>query len=81
MADERSWQMSDNAIQTLRARYLMKDESGGIVETPEQLFRRVARCVAAAEAAYGASRDQLKRIEKNSSISCSMGCFFRTVRR
>jgi len=76
MADECGWQLSDNAIQTLRTRYLMKDVSGEIVETPEQLFQRVARCVAAAEAAYGASRDQLKRIEKKFFHFMFRGLFF-----
>ena len=34
-------------------RYLRRDPDGRVVETPEELFRRVARGVAAAEARYG----------------------------
>lgn len=36
-----------------RARYLAKDDSGKVVETPDELLWRVARAVAAAEANYG----------------------------
>ncbi len=44
--------LTDNAVQVLRARYLARE--GGIVqEQPEQLFRRVARHVAAVEVAFG----------------------------
>ena len=40
---------SKTAERVLRARYLTKDEAGNVVETPEEMFRRVARHVAAAE--------------------------------
>lgn len=42
-----------NAIEVLRRRYLLKDESRRIVETPSEMFRRVAHHIARAEAAYG----------------------------
>jgi ribonucleoside-diphosphate reductase alpha chain len=54
--------LSENALRTLEARYLWKDESGRIVETPRELFQRVARSVAAAEAAYGASPAQVREM-------------------
>lgn len=41
-----------NALQVLRARYLMKDAKGNIIETPSQMFRRVAKAVAAVEKRY-----------------------------
>jgi ribonucleoside-diphosphate reductase alpha chain len=50
--------LTDNALQVLRARYLAR-EGGQIVETPEQLFRRVARHVAAAEAQLGRPADEI----------------------
>jgi len=37
----------------LRARYLRKDPEGHVVETPDQMFRRVATHVSAVEAKYG----------------------------
>lgn len=45
--------LSENAIKVLRTRYLLKDENGVIRETPEELFRRVARFIASAEPMYG----------------------------
>ncbi len=47
--------LSDNAVTVLRRRYLIKDEAGNPVESPEDLFWRVARTIAAADARYGAS--------------------------
>ncbi len=42
-------ELTPNAIKTLQARYLLKDPDGHVVETPEEMFRRVARHVAASE--------------------------------
>jgi len=42
-----------NAVYVLERRYLLKDDSGNVIETPEALFRRVAREVARVEARYG----------------------------
>ncbi len=45
--------LSANALRVLRARYLKKDESGQVVETPRALFERVARTIAEPELLYG----------------------------
>ncbi|MCE5313115.1 MAG: adenosylcobalamin-dependent ribonucleoside-diphosphate reductase [Nitrospiraceae bacterium] len=45
-------QLTDNAIKTLDARYLLRDEKGRVIETPEQMFRRVAGSVASSEKIY-----------------------------
>jgi len=47
--------LSANALTVLERRYLVKDDSGKPVERAEDLFWRVARTIAAADAAYGAS--------------------------
>jgi ribonucleoside-diphosphate reductase alpha chain len=44
--------LSDNARVVLERRYLAKDDSGRAVETPEELFQRVAGNVAQAELIY-----------------------------
>ncbi len=44
------------AQRVLEERYLRRDPEGRVVETPEELFRRVARGVAAAEARYGGAQ-------------------------
>src|SRR5688500_12666512 len=45
-------ELSENARVVLERRYLAKDEAGNLVETPEQLFRRVAANIAEAERFY-----------------------------
>ncbi len=44
--------LSENALTVLQRRYLMKNAAGRIVETPDQLFRRVANNIALAERRY-----------------------------
>jgi ribonucleoside-diphosphate reductase alpha chain len=53
--------LSDNAMKILQSRYLIKDEQGKCIETPAQLFSRVASVVAEAEAKYGAKRDEIRQ--------------------
>ena len=45
-------ELSANAKVVLEKRYLLKDEKGEIVETPEQMFSRVAHVVASADKIY-----------------------------
>ncbi len=45
--------LSYNAIKVLHARYLKKDDLGRVVETPDMMFRRVARDIAKASKKYG----------------------------
>lgn len=44
--------LSDNARKVLERRYLLKDEHGRIVETPREMFGRVAKAVAEADLLY-----------------------------
>ena len=55
--------LSENAVRVLKKRYLKTDESGNVIETPEDMFRRVARHVAMAEEKYGANPELVKKIE------------------
>ncbi|MEX2737703.1 MAG: vitamin B12-dependent ribonucleotide reductase [Candidatus Wukongarchaeota archaeon] len=41
-----------NAIRVLEKRYLLKDEKGHVVETPAQMFRRVAKAIASIDLIY-----------------------------
>lgn len=50
-------QLSDNAITVLKRRYLAKDENGKTMETPEDLFRRVANYIAQADLIYDKNAD------------------------
>src|SRR6266446_1059617 len=49
-------EITDNARRVLEARYLCRDKQGQIVETPEDMFRRVAHHVAQVETKYQASQ-------------------------
>jgi ribonucleoside-diphosphate reductase alpha chain len=55
--------LTENARRVLEARYLKKDENGQLLETPGELFRRVARTVANVETLYGASEIERRRWE------------------
>lgn len=48
-AAEANCNLSENALRVLTNRYLRKDDQGLVVETPEELFWRVARHVASVE--------------------------------
>jgi ribonucleoside-diphosphate reductase alpha chain len=45
--------LSSNALTVLRRRYLKKDEQGNIMESPEEMFRRVAVNISQADLLYG----------------------------
>ena len=49
--------LSDNAMRVLKKRYLKKDKEGKVIETPQELFRRVAKHIASAELLYNTKAD------------------------
>ncbi|HLB11505.1 MAG TPA: adenosylcobalamin-dependent ribonucleoside-diphosphate reductase, partial [Dehalococcoidia bacterium] len=49
--------LSVNAIKVLERRYLLRDEDGHVIETPSELFQRVARTVASVETRFDPSAD------------------------
>ncbi|RLG99229.1 ribonucleotide-diphosphate reductase subunit alpha [Candidatus Bathyarchaeota archaeon] len=51
-----------NALEVLRQRYLLKNEEGEIIETPAQMFMRVAKAIARVDRKYG--EDPRKSQEK-----------------
>lgn len=51
-------ELSENALNVIRARYLIKNENGDVIETPDGMFRRVARTIASVEDLYGGSRNE-----------------------
>ncbi|MBU5537331.1 MAG: vitamin B12-dependent ribonucleotide reductase [Candidatus Aenigmatarchaeota archaeon] len=53
-----------NAIKVLQRRYLARDENGNVIETPSQLFKRVAKAIASVEKQYGKSEKEIKKIEE-----------------
>lgn len=57
--------LTPNAYQVLEKRALKRDKGGHIVETPKQLFRRIARYVASARKSYNYTKDEVKKSEQN----------------
>ena len=49
--------VTENAIRVLERRYLKKDKQGQVIETPEEMFRRVAQTIASAELIYDPKAD------------------------
>jgi ribonucleotide reductase alpha subunit len=49
-----------------KRRYLQKDKNGKVIETPEQMFRRVANTIAEVETRYGATNSKLLPISSMS---------------
>jgi len=56
--------LSENAKTVLKRRYLKKDTAGKVVETPDQLFRRVAHHIALAEKNYNDAA-QVEKVEES----------------
>src|SRR5213594_4087603 len=60
VAREPDPKLSENALRVLRKRYLKKDDKGRVIETPKELFARVAWNLAQAERNYGADDAQVE---------------------
>jgi len=56
--------LTENAIHVLEKRYLKKDKTGKSVETPIELFRRVAQTIASADRNYNPNADIQAREEE-----------------
>ncbi len=55
--------LSKNALTVLENRYLNRDDDGKVIESPAQLFRRVAHAVAAVESKWGVSAEAIREVE------------------
>ncbi len=52
-------QLTANSLAVLQRRYLIKDDHGQVIETPEELFERVAGVIASADGVFGATREEI----------------------
>ncbi|MBC7129419.1 MAG: vitamin B12-dependent ribonucleotide reductase [Thermoplasmatales archaeon] len=53
--------LTENAMKVLEKRYLKKDENGKVIETPEEMFHRIAKNISLADKKYG---EDAKKSEK-----------------
>jgi len=56
-------ELSENALKVLQRRYLNKDAEGKIIETPDEMFRRVAKAIAIADKQYGATDQDIEKLQ------------------
>jgi len=66
--EPKQMQLTNNAVTVLKKRYLIKRESGEAIETPEAMFRRVAKNIAAVDSIYNAAVD-IKKLRENFIVS------------
>ena len=64
--------LSVNAVKVLERRYLLKDEKGNVIETPKQMFRRVARTIAKVEKIYNRKANVRKKEEEFYKLMTSL---------
>ncbi len=57
--------LSENSLKVLEKRYLKKDLDGVVIESPADMFRRVARSIAQVDEEYGADEKIIKKLEDN----------------
>ncbi len=64
--------LTENALQVLERRYLKKDKQGQVIETPEEMFHRVAKAIASAELIYDPEADVTAREEEFYQLMTSL---------
>ncbi|MGB7063074.1 MAG: vitamin B12-dependent ribonucleotide reductase [Candidatus Zixiibacteriota bacterium] len=61
ITDKVKAELTPNSIKVLERRYLKKDDEGKVIETPEELFFRVAKVVAEPDKKYGATGSEVEK--------------------
>ena len=62
VVEENKLVLSENAIKVLEKRYLKRDKDGNCIETPADMFRRVADTLASADSKFGKSETEVKQL-------------------
>jgi len=63
MEESKEYELTENSIKVLERRYLKKNDQGQVVETPDELFRRVAHAISEPDKKFGADPDEVKATE------------------
>ncbi|MBU0459712.1 MAG: adenosylcobalamin-dependent ribonucleoside-diphosphate reductase [Nanoarchaeota archaeon] len=63
-SSEGNLKFSNEALSILERRYLLKDEYGHVIETPQEMLMRVAKNVAHADTFYQATKEEVKQSEE-----------------
>ena len=68
--------LSSEAVRILPARYLRRNEKGEVIETPDQMFWRVAENIASAEFSKTSFKSFPKASNITSDVRSSMNLYF-----
>ena len=60
-ANDSGLSLSKNAIKVLEKRYLKRNLNGEVVETPDDLFHRVAGTIASADRQFGPNDEEVAK--------------------
>ena len=60
-----SLKLSENSLRVLEKRYLKKDEKGKVVETPREMFTRVAKTIAGADRLFKKSEEEVLALQES----------------
>lgn len=66
---------SKNAIRVLEKRYLLRNDQGEVIETPDEMVRRVARCVAMADQKWGLDQKAIDQLAETYHALMTEGKF------
>ena len=61
-----------NAVSVLERRYLRKDDEGNVIETPAEMFRRVAKAIAASDVLHDENADVRRTEEEFYKVMSSL---------
>lgn len=70
------FKLTENSLRVLYARYLKKDKDGKVCETPEELFRRVARTASLSERLYADIKDEELQMIEDQFYRMMGECYF-----
>lgn len=72
---EQKVNLSPNAIKVLEKRYLKRDKDGNCIETPANMFNRVASSIAAAELKYNKTQNDVDKLSQK-FYDAITNCYF-----
>ena len=67
--------VSENALRILEKRYLLRNEKGDIIETPKEMYERVAKAIASVDKSYPVFKDRVLETEEKFYYIMSQGYF------
>ncbi|MEO0289731.1 MAG: vitamin B12-dependent ribonucleotide reductase [candidate division WOR-3 bacterium] len=67
--------VTENALKVLEKRYLLRNEKGEIIETPKEMYERVAKAIAEVDKEYPVFKEKVSETEEKFYYIMSQGYF------